>query len=73
MILGIERNDGKYVGIPEGFHTVEPGDVFVLYARNESLKDLDKRSAGLDSEFAHRKAVMEQARDTEEEREKTDD
>lgn len=69
LILGIEKADGKFIGTPEGFHVIEPDDVLIVYARNESLKDLDERSAGMVGESAHRRAVLEQARATEEERE----
>lgn len=55
-VLGIQREDGTYVGAPSGEHVVTPGDTVIAYGQRERLKELATRVEG-DTE-AH-----EQARD----------
>lgn len=43
QVLGIERANGDYVGVPEGEARIVAGDTLILYAREAQLEDLDKR------------------------------
>jgi len=62
VLLGIERPDGTYVGVPHGDAVIHAGDVLVLYARRGVIAQLDarRRDAGGDEE--HQAAVREQKR-----------
>lgn len=70
-ILGIERADGSYVGVPEGGTEVEAGDTLIVYARSEQLEGLDEREriGGADAHAAgkdHRRRERKQEERTDE-------
>ena len=70
LILGIEKPDGKtYVGIPEGYHVIQPEDTLILYGHEERLKKLDERRKGWAGDQEHQLAVA----DKNEEEEKTNE
>lgn len=60
VILGIQREDGSYIGAPQAETRLVPGDLLTLYGRTRSLNSLDSRSAGNSGEISHRKAIAEQ-------------
>ncbi len=60
MVLGVQRPDGAYVGVPRGGTRVEAGDVLVVYGRTSALAELDRRRAGHAGEVAHQEAVVTQ-------------
>jgi hypothetical protein len=62
LVLGINRADGTYVGAPTGGAVVQRGDTLVLYGRSQLLAELDTRRAGDIGERAHRTAVAQQQR-----------
>lgn len=59
MVLGIQREDGGYVGAPVGNTTVHPGDVLLLYGRAKTLANLDERRKGASGDLEHNEAVAE--------------
>jgi len=59
-VLGIQRDNGRYVGSPTGRYYVRPGDILLLYGRTSMLSSLDERRAGLGGELAHQAAVSNQ-------------
>ena len=59
-VLGLTRSDGEYIGAPTGGTTVRPDDILVLYGREDSLDDIDHRSAGEEGERLHARAVARQ-------------
>ena len=61
IVLGIERVDGSYLGVPTSDTGIEAGDVLVLYSRSESIAKLDRRQRGQSGDAAHEAAVREQA------------
>lgn len=63
IVLGIERDDGDYVGAPRGETMVEAGDLMILYGRAEALDRLDRRPQGEAGERQHREGVAEQQRE----------
>lgn len=69
-ILGVEKEDGDYVGAPRGDTRVEPGDVLILYGRGSALEELDERRRGAAGDTAHEEAVAEQEAREERERAK---
>ena len=61
-ILGINRSDGNYVGVPHGDTRLYAGDTLILYGRGEALKNLDRRPRGPTGDEAHQQAVADQQR-----------
>jgi uncharacterized protein with PhoU and TrkA domain len=59
-VLGIYREDGHYVGIPKGDTKIYTGDTLILYAREKTLGDLDKRRIGGIGDRSHDEQVEEQ-------------
>ena len=59
-VLGIQRNDGSYVGAPHGDTCVCPGDTLILYGRKTALMELDIRREGIAGEEAHQQAIATQ-------------
>ncbi|MEQ9487035.1 MAG: TrkA C-terminal domain-containing protein [Coleofasciculus sp. F4-SAH-05] len=62
VVLGIQRENGRYVGAPKGHTHICPGDVLILYGRLPLLNELDQRGAGWTGEQSHQKAVAQQQR-----------
>jgi hypothetical protein len=62
LVLGIERNNGEYLGAPQGKTEIHPGDLLLLYGRGSCLKSLDKRKSGFGGDQEHDEAVEEQKR-----------
>jgi hypothetical protein len=61
VVLGIERVDGSYLGVPTRDSRIHAGDVVVLYSRSDSIAGLDQRQRGHSGDAAHTAAVREQA------------
>jgi TrkA-C domain len=62
IVLGVERPDGSYLGVPQGRTVLVAGDVLIVYSRSGVLAELDQRRRGASGEAAHAAAVREQAR-----------
>ncbi len=60
LILGIQRQDGTYVGAPTGKTRIDENDTLILYGRHDVLEELDRRRAGHRGDIAHKRAVAEQ-------------
>lgn len=60
LVLGVTRAGGEYVGAPRGETRVEPGDVVMLYGRESSLAELDRRHAGVGGQLRHHEAVVKE-------------
>jgi uncharacterized protein with PhoU and TrkA domain len=58
-VLGIQRANGEYIGVPHGDRRIEPGDVLVLYTTEPRLEELDARKRGSAGDEAHRRACEE--------------
>ena len=54
-VLGIQRPDGSFAGVPNGGTIVEPGDVLVLYGHTKLLGELGDREAGPEGDEEHRR------------------
>jgi K+/H+ antiporter YhaU regulatory subunit KhtT len=55
-VLGIQKPNGEYIGVPHGNRRLEAGDVLVLYSTEERLEELDVRKRGRAGDEAHRRA-----------------
>jgi len=60
VVLGVERDDGSYTGAPRGETDIREGDTLLLYARIETLRDLDSRPKGPEGQARHYKQAAEQ-------------
>jgi hypothetical protein len=58
-VLGIQKANGEYIGVPHGDRLIEASDVLVLYATEERLEELDERKRGRGGDEAHRQAADE--------------
>jgi hypothetical protein len=59
-VLGIQREDGEYLGAPRGDALIRDGDLLILYGRAERLRELDQRKSGVGGQIQHVEAVAEQ-------------
>lgn len=59
-ILGIERGDARYLGAPHGDTRIRPGDMLVMYGREDAIDELERRRKGPAGDTAHRDAVAVQ-------------
>jgi hypothetical protein len=68
MVLGITREDGSYIGAPNGETKILPGDSLILYGRVAVIEDLDIRRRGKRGDRQHDKKVAEQQKILQEEK-----
>lgn len=61
-VLGIERVDGHYVGVPDGASSLQVGDVLIAYGKADQLAELDDRPTGPDGDLAHEAAIVRHRR-----------
>ncbi len=59
-VLGIVREDGRYVGVPMGGTKLHGGDTAILYGRTENLRALDERQKDVSGNQAHEEATDSQ-------------
>jgi NhaP-type Na+/H+ and K+/H+ antiporter len=57
VVLGINRQDGKYDGVPSGNTVIKAGDRLIAYGQAAALRELDQRTGGEKGEAAHIAAV----------------
>ncbi len=62
IVLGVERPDGTYLGVPHGDTLIHAGDVLLIYSRRGTVLELDSRRRGAAGDSAHRAAMKEQDR-----------
>ena len=60
IILAITRQDGTYLGTPDGNTTIREGDSLLLYGRDKAFEKLEKRMKGSIGNREHREMVKEQ-------------
>lgn len=51
LVLGVERNDGRWVGAPAPSTTLHPNDTAVLYGTQDAIDRLDHRHHDMDGEI----------------------
>jgi K+/H+ antiporter YhaU regulatory subunit KhtT len=57
-VLGIEKRDGTFVGVPNGASVIEEGDVLLVYGDTRTLDALGTRTKGREGDEAHKAAVL---------------
>ncbi len=65
-VLGINRENGGYIGAPRGETMVRTGDKLLLYGKKETLDDIDQRTAGPQGNRQHVEAVVRQVAEIQE-------
>ena len=67
-ILGIQRADKTYIGVPQGSTYIRAGDLLILYGRQSALAELDSRRHDRAGDLAHEQAcIVQQQIDQEQE------
>lgn len=68
VVLGIERHNGDYVGVPDGETEICSGDVLITYGLGQSIEEIDQRVRGTRAENEHRRKVADQKKRKKEEK-----
>lgn len=58
-VLGIQKQNGEYIGVPHGERVIEAGDTLVIYATEDRIAELDDRKRGRAGDAAHQRACEE--------------
>lgn len=69
LVLGLIRENGRYLGAPRASTRIKAGDTLVLYGRAGGMDNLDQRRTGSRGDREHHEAVQEQQRVSREEEE----
>lgn len=64
-LIGIQRDDGTYIGTPQGETKITNHDQLILYGRENTLKNLEKRKQDFAGDQEHKNAVKEQSEEKE--------
>lgn len=59
VVLGIERESGRWVGAPKGTAVIHPGDVVVLYGPRDAIDRIGRRKNDPAGELDHLTAQVE--------------
>lgn len=62
IVLGVNRSEAGYLGVPKGETRILPDDTLVLYSRTGQLAELDRRRRNPAGDAAHGLAVEVEAR-----------
>lgn len=68
VVLGITRENGDFIGVPDGETEIRPGDILITYGRAQNVAEIDQRRAGTKGNREHRQKVEEQERKKREEK-----
>lgn len=60
LVLGIHRENGHYLGSPNGATVVHAGDILSVYGPEARLEELDIRKKGYEGDRAHKHAIEDQ-------------
>lgn len=66
LVLGIHRQDDRFLGAPKGDTVVEPYDTLTLYGRVADIARLDRRRKGPGGNIQHAEAVARRRNEEEE-------
>ena len=67
-LIGIQRDDGTYLGTPQHNTKVTTHDQLILYGRENALRNLEKRKRDFVGDQQHEEAVKEQSAEEEKQR-----
>ncbi len=58
-LIGVEREDGYYVGMPSGETRIMEGDTLIMYGKESALKRLNDRKKNPEGDLNRREAVRD--------------
>lgn len=58
-VLGIQKPDRSFIGVPNGANLIEAGDTLILYGHKDILTAIGLREAGDEGDYEHQLAVDE--------------
>ncbi|WP_394906831.1 TrkA C-terminal domain-containing protein [uncultured Mesonia sp.] len=61
IVLGIKREDGQYLGSPNGSSLVKTGDLLTMYGKEEVFLNLNQRKRNLEGELEHQEQMRKEA------------
>lgn len=61
LVLGILKDEGNYLGVPQGHHRVEAKDRLILYGKAERIASLSRRRDRLEGKARHAESVESHA------------
>jgi K+/H+ antiporter YhaU regulatory subunit KhtT len=67
VVLGVLRQDGRYLGVPNAATRIVPGDTLIVYGADPDLQELDDRQRGELGDRQHRTATARHQRAVEDE------
>lgn len=67
-LIGVERDDGSYIGLPSGDTLIMEGDTLILYGKESALKRLNERRRNFEGHLSHQEAIEAHRKDLEEEK-----
>jgi len=68
VVLGINRPDGEYLGIPDRETEIRSGDILITYGRAQNIEEIDRRREGAGGNLQHRRQVKDQERKKQQEK-----
>ena len=70
IVIGINRENGDYIGVPDGETEVRHGDTLITYGRAQVIESLDQRDKSNSADHEHQKKVKDQEKIKTKEKEK---
>lgn len=66
-LIGIERKDGSFIGMPDGETVIKDGDLLIVFGLKKNIQSLTERKKGVNASIEHNQAVKENQQKREEE------
>jgi len=66
LVLGIQREDGSYLGVPRGRYEILPSDKLVVYGKAERIVAISQRKDALEGRSEHLQEKQEHEKELEE-------
>jgi hypothetical protein len=60
LVLAITRDDGTFLGTPQGDTLLKPNDTLIVYGRGQALENIDRRAADAFGEWEKKEAEEDQ-------------
>ncbi len=57
IVLGVNRPNGDYLGIPDGSTELRHGDILIVYGHADRIDSIDRRHSGVSGNIEHRQKV----------------
>lgn len=70
LVLGIQRNEGTFLGAPEGDTQIMGDDLLTMYGKASSIESLNKRKKGYEGDREHYEAVSKHEQNQQEQRQR---